>query len=64
MPQFVIGLLATWKIGGIAVPVNPMLKERGLRNVLGDCGARVIVSLQELWNSVASRASRAPPCGS
>ena len=24
VPQFVIGLLATWKAGGIVVPVNPM----------------------------------------
>jgi len=56
MPQFVIGLLAAWKIGGIAVPVNPMLKERELNYVLRDCGARAIVSLQDLWNSVASTA--------
>ena len=56
VPQFVIGLLAAWKIGGIAVPVNPMLKERELRYVLRDCGARAIVSLQDLWNSVVSRA--------
>ena len=28
VPQFVIALLATWKLGAIAVPVNPMLKER------------------------------------
>ena len=56
VPQFVIGLLAAWKLGAIAVPVNPMLKERELRYVLRDCGARAIVSLQDLWNSVASRA--------
>jgi long-chain acyl-CoA synthetase len=56
VPQFVIGLLAAWKIGGIAVPVNPMLKERELNYVLRDCGARAIVSLQDLWNSVASKA--------
>ena len=56
MPQFVVGLLAAWKLGAIAVPVNPMLKERELRYVLRDCGARAIVSLQDLWNSVASKA--------
>ncbi len=56
MPQFVTGLLATWKLGGIAVPVNPMLRERELRYVLRDSGARAIVSLQDLWNSVAARA--------
>ena len=56
VPQFAIGLLAAWKVGGIAVPVNPMLKERELHYVLTDCGARAIVSLQDLWNSVASKA--------
>jgi len=56
VPQFVVGILAAWKLGAIAVPVNPMLKERELRYVLRDCGARAIVSLQDLWNSVASKA--------
>lgn len=56
VPQFVVGLLAAWKLGAIAVPVNPMLKERELHYVLSDCGARAIISLQDLWNSVASKA--------
>jgi len=56
VPQFVIGLLAAWKLGAIAVPVNPMLKERELRYVLVDSGAKAIVSLQDLWNSVGARA--------
>ncbi|MGH3411127.1 MAG: AMP-binding protein, partial [Streptosporangiaceae bacterium] len=56
VPQFVVGLLAAWKLGAIAVPVNPMLKARELNYVLRDCGARAIISLQELWNSVASEA--------
>jgi long-chain acyl-CoA synthetase len=56
VPQFPIGLLAAWKLGAIAVPVNPMLKERELRYVLRDCGARAIISLQDLWNSVGRKA--------
>ena len=56
VPQFVVALLAAWKLGAIAVPVNPMLKERELHYVLSDCGARAIISLQDLWNSVASKA--------
>ncbi len=56
VPQFVIALLAAWKLGAIAVPVNPMLKERELRYVLVDSGAKAIVSLQDLWNSVGARA--------
>jgi long-chain acyl-CoA synthetase len=56
VPQFVVCLLAAWKLGAIAVPVNPMLKDRELRYVLRDCGARAIVCLQDLWNSVAAAA--------
>jgi long-chain acyl-CoA synthetase len=56
VPQFVIALLAAWKLGAIAVPVNPMLKERELRYVLGDSGAKAVISLQDLWNSVGARA--------
>ena len=56
VPQFVIALLAAWKLGAIAVPVNPMLKERELRYVLADSGARAVISLQDLWNAVGARA--------
>jgi long-chain acyl-CoA synthetase len=56
VPQFVIAMLAAWKLGAIAVPVNPMLKERELRYQLADSGARALISLQDLWNSIAARA--------
>ncbi len=53
MPQFVIGLLATWKAGGIAVPVNPMNRARELDAVLRDSGTRVLVCLPSLYRDVA-----------
>jgi long-chain acyl-CoA synthetase len=56
VPQFVIAMLAAWKLGAIAVPVNPMLKERELRYVLADSGAKAMISLQDLWNSVGASA--------
>jgi long-chain acyl-CoA synthetase len=56
VPQFVIAMLAAWKLGAIAVPVNPMLKERELRYVLADCGAKAVISLQDLWNAVGVKA--------
>jgi long-chain acyl-CoA synthetase len=56
VPQFVIALLAAWKLGAVAVPVNPMLKERELRYVLTDAGAKAIISLQDLWHGAAARA--------
>lgn len=54
VPQFVIGLIATWKAGGIAVPVNPMNRERELEVVLRDSGARVLVCLQSLYRDAAA----------
>ncbi len=56
VPQFVIAMLAAWKLGAIVVPVNPMLKERELRYILADSGAKAVISLQDLWNAVGVRA--------
>jgi len=55
VPQFVIALLAAWKLGAIAVPVNPMLKERELRYVLADSGARALISQQDLWQATVAQ---------
>src|SRR5215204_6306117 len=38
VPQFVIGLVGTWKAGGVAVSVNPMNRERELELLLRDSG--------------------------
>ena len=53
VPQFVIAVLAAWKAGGIAVPVNPMNRARELDAVLRDSGARVLVCLEGLYRDVA-----------
>jgi long-chain acyl-CoA synthetase len=54
VPQFVIGLVGTWKAGGIAVCINPMNRERELELLLADSGARVLVCLESLYRDVAS----------
>jgi long-chain acyl-CoA synthetase len=54
VPQFVIGLVGTWKAGGIAVSVNPMNRERELELLLTDSGASVLVCLQSLHRDVAA----------
>ena len=59
VPQFVVALLAAWKAGCIAVPVNPMLKERELGYLLADSGAKGLICLQELWNATAAKAAEA-----
>src|SRR5579859_7234289 len=43
VPAFVLSAIAAWKIGGVAVPVNPMSKAKELGYVLGDCSPAVVV---------------------
>jgi len=52
-PAFVIGLLATWKAGGIAVPINPMNKACELDYLLDNSGARALLCLDTLYVDVA-----------
>ncbi|WP_280189992.1 AMP-binding protein [Delftia sp. PS-11] len=52
-PAFVIGLVAAWKLGGMAVPVNPMNRQRELRHILEDCGAQALLCLDQLYLDVA-----------
>jgi long-chain acyl-CoA synthetase len=52
-PGFVIGLLAAWKAGGIAVPVNAMNKGLELAYLLADSGARALLCLDTLYTAVA-----------
>ena len=54
VPQFVIGLVGTWKAGGIAVSINPMNRERELALLLTDSGSKVLVCLQGLYRDVAA----------
>ncbi|MBE7189537.1 AMP-binding protein [Jatrophihabitans endophyticus] len=55
-PAFVIGMLAAWKCGGIAVTANPMYKRRELGHVLGDSGATAVLCLDELHPVVTESA--------
>jgi long-chain acyl-CoA synthetase len=55
-PQFVLAMLAIWRLGAIAVPCNPMLRERELAHHLRDCGARALIALDDLYESVARQA--------
>ncbi|GAB46974.1 class I adenylate-forming enzyme family protein [Mobilicoccus pelagius] len=52
-PAFLVGLLGTWKAGGVAVAVNPMNKARELTYLLTDSGAVALLCLDELWTDVA-----------
>ncbi len=52
-PQFLIAQYGAWKRGAIVLPVNPMLKEKELDYHLNDSGAKVLVCLESLYESVA-----------
>ncbi|WP_179401011.1 class I adenylate-forming enzyme family protein [Burkholderia guangdongensis] len=52
LPQFVIALVAAWKLGAVAVPVNPMNRARELRVLLADSGARMLVCHESLYADV------------
>jgi long-chain acyl-CoA synthetase len=54
VPQFLLTTLATWKLGGILVSVNPMLRHKELTLILNDSKTRVLVTLQSLYHEVAA----------
>ena len=53
MPQFLIGMLAAWKAGGVMVSINPMSRTRELSYLLKDSGATVLICLESLYDEVA-----------
>jgi long-chain acyl-CoA synthetase len=48
VPLYVIGLIAGWKLGGIGVPINPMLTPREVGTLLADATPAAMVTLDEL----------------
>jgi long-chain acyl-CoA synthetase len=54
IPQFLIALYAIWKCGAIVVLCSPMFKQRELEYHLNDSGARGLVCLESLYESVAA----------
>jgi long-chain acyl-CoA synthetase len=56
VPQFIVGLVGTWKLGGIAVSVGPMNREREVTHLLRDSGATALLCLEGLYDEVAAKA--------
>jgi len=57
IPQYVIAFLALWKLGAIAVLMNPMYKERELRHLIEDSGARGIIADDSLYPATKAAAT-------
>ncbi|MSQ67762.1 MAG: long-chain fatty acid--CoA ligase [Gammaproteobacteria bacterium] len=53
VPQFVVTMLATWKIGAVLVSLNPMLRHKEVSVILNDSGAKALVTLESLYLEVA-----------
>lgn len=54
MPQYMLSLLAIWKLGAIAVPINPMLLASDIRFILNDSGASALIGLDSLVAPILS----------
>jgi long-chain acyl-CoA synthetase len=53
IPQFLIALYGVWKVGAIVVPCNPMFKQRELEYHLNDSGAKGLICLESLYETIA-----------
>ncbi len=49
VPQYVLALIATWKLGGIAVAINPMLTPREVAKLLEDATPAALVTLDDMY---------------
>lgn len=59
-PQFFIGELATWKLGAIYVPLNPIYTEDELTGPLETTGAKVVLTLSAFYERMKTVQRRVP----
>jgi long-chain acyl-CoA synthetase len=58
--DFVVGLLAAFRAGLVAVPINPGFTSRELRHVLSDSGARLLIATPEVASLVEGALTQLP----
>jgi long-chain acyl-CoA synthetase len=61
VPQFVIAMLAAWKINACVVPINPMYRETELSHIFQDSNAAALVVLDSLFVDAAAHAVTRSP---
>ncbi len=59
-PQFVIAYQAILRVGGIAVPFNPLYSAREAEYQFRDCGARMVVALDRFYPLIKQVQPRTP----
>ncbi len=52
MPQYLMSLYAVWKAGCIAVPINPMYKNREIEFYCKDSGAKIIITMESCYPQI------------
>lgn len=55
VPQFPIAVIAAWKAGGIAVPVNPMNRDREIGILFDDCTPKALICHGSLYEQFVTR---------
>jgi len=56
IPQAVVACLAIWMRNAVVVPLNPMYTGKDLQHYLGDCGARLFICQDDLYEKRVSAA--------
>jgi fatty-acyl-CoA synthase len=54
-PHFVIGFLGGIRAGAVVVPMNPMLVASEFSHLLGDSGAKIVITTTDLYPRVADQ---------
>lgn len=55
VPQYVVALLAVWKLGGIVVAINPMLTAGEVAKLIADSTPQVLLALDELHSDALAQ---------
>jgi long-chain acyl-CoA synthetase len=55
VPQFPIAVIAAWKAGGVAVPVNPMNRDREIGILFDDCTPRALICHGSLYEQFVTK---------
>ncbi len=61
IPQAVVACLAIWIRNGVVVPLNPMYTTADLTHYLNDCGARLFICQDDIYDSQAGPALQNRP---
>jgi long-chain acyl-CoA synthetase len=63
VPQFVVALVASWKAAAIAVPINPMNRERELSLLIADAQPAAIFAHESGYHEVLTKVLPQQPVG-